>query len=227
MSKQVLSTPVHGNYEDKYNSKNLISKFLVSNFIRTFENTLRFPMQEGISTICEIGCGEGELLKIVHSVFPTASLHASDISSEEIEKAKHNCGSIHINYAIQDAENLQEYGDSLFDLVICCEVLEHLYNPLAGLKELLRISKNYVLVSVPNEPIWRLMNMARGKYIRFLGNTPGHLNHWSVIQFPRFLTTLPNSSIIKRRYSLPWQMVLLKKNSFKNQSRKNKRQERP
>jgi len=212
LSKQVLSTPVHGNYEDKYNSKNIISKFLVANFIRTFEKSLHFPFQEEISTICEIGCGEGELLKIVHSIFPTASLHATDISSEEIEKAKHICKSFHVNYTIQDAENLQEYSDSLFDLVICCEVLEHLPDPLAGLKELLRISKKYVLVSVPNEPIWRLMNMARGKYIRSLGNTPGHLNHWSVIQFPWFLMTIPHYSIIKRKYPLPWQMVLLKEN---------------
>jgi methylase of polypeptide subunit release factors len=60
-------------------------------FFRTFEDTLCLSLQEEISNICEIGCGERELLKIVHSHFPAASLHATDISSEEIEKARHNC----------------------------------------------------------------------------------------------------------------------------------------
>ena len=36
-----------------------------------------------------------------------------------------------------------------------------------------------LLVSVPREPLWRGLNMARGAYMRDLGNTPGHVNHWS------------------------------------------------
>lgn len=205
--------PVHiyGNYEDKYKTKNLISKFLVSNFFRAFENNLHSAAAESISTICEVGCAEGELLKTVHSILPNAILYACDLSEEEIEKAKQNCKSIPIHYSIQNAEHLEEYADSQFDLVICCEVLEHLSNPLLGLQELFRISKNYILVSIPNEPIWRVLNIARGKYIRSLGNTPGHINHWNVIQFPRFLLNHPGYSIIQKRYPLPWQMVLLKK----------------
>ena len=184
---------------------------LVSNFIQTFEKNLRLLAGRSIFAVCEVGCAEGELLKTVHSIFPDAALNASDISKEEIEKAKQNCASIHVDYSVQSAECLQEYGNSFFDLVICCEVLEHLLNPLYGLKELLRISKNYILVSVPNEPTWRILNMARGKYIRSFGNTPGHLNHWHIIQFPRFLMTYPGCSIINRNYPFPWQMVLLKK----------------
>jgi hypothetical protein len=32
---------------------------------------------------------------------------------------------------------------------------------------------------VPREPLWRGLNMARGAYLKDLGNTPGHINHWS------------------------------------------------
>jgi 2-polyprenyl-3-methyl-5-hydroxy-6-metoxy-1,4-benzoquinol methylase len=202
---------IYGNYEDKYKTKNPISKLLVSNFFRAFERNLHSISAESISTICEVGCAEGELLKTIHSIIPDAALYACDLSEEEINKAKQNCTSIPIQYSIQNAEQLEEYSDSLFDLVICCEVLEHLSNPLLGLQELFRISKRYILVSVPNEPIWRVLNIARGKYIRALGNTPGHLNHWNVLQFPRFLLNQPNYSIIKKNYPLPWQMVLLKK----------------
>lgn len=190
-----------------------MSRILVSNFIRTFRSNLNATAIEPISTICEVGCGEGELLKIVRSVFPTAILSASDLSEAEIVKAQQNCKSITVNYSVQNAEYLPDFGDSLFDLVVCCEVLEHLPNPLLGLSQLLRISKKYVLVSVPNEPIWRILNMTRGKYISSFGNTPGHLNHWNMIQFPKFLQTYPGASIIKQKYPFPWQMVLLKKDS--------------
>ncbi len=43
----------------------------------------------------------------------------------------------------------------------------------------------HLLVSVPREPLWRALNMARGAYWRELGNTPGHLNHWSRRSFVR------------------------------------------
>jgi 2-polyprenyl-3-methyl-5-hydroxy-6-metoxy-1,4-benzoquinol methylase len=205
------STQVYGNYEDKYNSKNLISKFLMSNFFQKFKKNLHIFADGSISTICEVGCAEGELLKTLHTIFPGAALSASDISEGEIAKARQNCHSISIDFSVQNAEDLQGYGDALFDLVICCEVLEHLPHPERGLRELFRISKNYVLVSVPNEPIWRMLNMTRGKYLRDFGNTPGHLNHWNIIQFPQFLTSYPGCSIIQRSYPFPWQMVLLKK----------------
>ncbi len=205
------SAIVHGNYEDKYKTKNLISKVLVSNFLRTFEKNLGLLSAASVSTICEVGCAEGELLKTMRPIFPDAVLYASDISENEITKAKQNCKSIQVNYSVQNAEHLEEYKDALFDLVICCEVLEHLPNPLQGLRELFRISKKYVLVSVPNEPIWRVLNMARGKYIRSIGNTPGHLNHWNMIRLPQFLLTHPGISIIKKSYPFPWQMILLEK----------------
>ena len=45
----------------------------------------------------------------------------------------------------------------------------------------------HLLVSVPREPLWRGLNMARGAYIKDLGNTPGHLNHWSRKAFVELL----------------------------------------
>lgn len=210
-NKELPPVEIYGNYEDKYKTKNPISKFLVSNFIQAFENNLRVVATESIPSICEVGCGEGELLKTVHSIFPDSTLSACDISETEIAKAKGNCNTIPVNYSVQNAENLQEFGDSLFDLVICCEVLEHLSNPQRGLRELLRISKKYILVSVPNEPVWRILNLTRGKYIRSFGNTPGHFNHWSVFQFPGFLLGFSDVTIARRSYPLPWQMILLKK----------------
>ena len=48
-------------------------------------------------------------------------------------------------------------------------------------------SSRWLLVSVPREPLWRGLNLARGSYLRELGNTPGHLNHWSKRRFASLL----------------------------------------
>ena len=214
MSREQAPAPrIAGNFEDKYHTDHLIKKAMVTNFLRKLESMLHAVNSAGITRVCEIGCGEGELLKTVHAIFQQAHLFAADISDEVVAEAKRNCAGIPVEFSIQNAEELGDYADSSFDLVICCEVLEHLSNPQKGLTELFRISRDFVLVSVPNEPIWRILNIARVKYIRTLGNTPGHLNHWNVSQFRRLLAALPGCTTIERVYPLPWQMALLRKNA--------------
>ena len=213
MSKKEQAAQIYGNYEDKYNSKNIIAKFLMGNFIKNFKKNLFVLENRKVSTICEVGCGEGELLKIIHAIYPNATLFASDISEAEIAKAEKNSTDMPVNFSIQDAENLKKYASSAFDLVVCCEVLEHLANPEKGLGELFRISNKYILLSVPNEPIWRILNMVRGKYLRDFGNTPGHINHWNIVQFPQILSTYSGYSMVKKSYPFPWQMVLLEKDT--------------
>ena len=200
---------VYGNYEDKYNATNPISKLLMRGFLRAFDGNLH-SLPTNPQDICEVGCGEGELLKRIHTIFPDASLAATDLSADEVDEAKENCANIPINFSVQNAQHLDAYADSSFDLVVCCEVLEHLPDPEQGLHELWRTSNKYVLVSVPHEPIWRMLNLARGKYIKDWGNTPGHLNHWTFFQLPKFLIG-ENFKLNRRNYPLPWQMVLLEK----------------
>ena len=65
-------------------------------------------------------------------------------------------------------------------------------------------------VSVPNEPIWRLSNMARGKYLRHFGNTMGHIQHWTRWAFLRQVRR--HLTIVEVRSWLPfWSMLLAKK----------------
>jgi len=69
------------------------------------------------------------------------------------------------------------FEDRQFELVVCCEVLEHLKEPEAGFAELCSVGEA-VLVSVPWEPVWRLLNVLRGQYLSHFGNTPGHVQHF-------------------------------------------------
>jgi hypothetical protein len=69
-----------------------------------------------------------------------------------------------------------------------------------------RVARGNLLVSVPREPLWRALNVARGAYVRELGNTPGHLNHWSRGGFESLVARF--GEVIETRAPFPWTMVL-------------------
>jgi hypothetical protein len=63
-----------------------------------------------------------------------------------------------------------------------------------------------LILSVPREPLWRLLNIARGHYMCSFGNTPGHLQHWSASRFRSLVGR--HAEIVESRTPLPWTMLL-------------------
>src|SRR5690606_14550050 len=98
------------------------------------------------------------------------------------------------------------WQDGEFDLVICCEVLEHVDDPDRALAEIARVASRRVLVSTTWEPVWRCLNMARGKYLSALGHTPGHVQHFT----RRGLVSLGSRHLrlLQCRTPLPWTILL-------------------
>ncbi len=111
-----------------------------------------------------------------------------------------------LEFRIEDATALS-FGDGDFDLATAIEVLEHVPDPATTLAEMARVARRYLLVSVPREPLWRMLNLARGAYVGALGNTPGHLNHWSRGGFRSLLTRY--GSVHELRSPFPWTMALV------------------
>jgi len=105
------------------------------------------------------------------------------------------------------AENLP-FAENEFGLASAIEVLEHVPDPEHTLGEMARVASGHLLVSVPREPLWRGLNMARGAYLRDLGNTPGHLNHWSKRAFVSLLGRY--GEVIEARSPFPWTMLLVR-----------------
>lgn len=100
------------------------------------------------------------------------------------------------------------HPDRSFDLIVMLEVLEHLEDPGAALRELRRVCRGHVVVSTPREPLWRCLNLARGKYISALGNTPGHIQHWSSRQLAEFASRW--FEVVAVRRPIPWTVLLLR-----------------
>ncbi|MEK9158163.1 MAG: class I SAM-dependent methyltransferase [Patescibacteria group bacterium] len=195
-----------GNYENKYAAQNPISRFLVENFLKNFRELLRITPKP--HTIAEIGAGEGFLTSILRDTYPVPTkIFASDISNVILDVARRNLADKNIEFSIQYGENLS-YEDHSFDLIVCSEVLEHVQDPNKTLREIYRISNGWVILSVPWEPTWRILNVLRGKYLRHLGNTPGHINHWSRKEFIRLVES-HDFKIEKVLKSFPWTMILV------------------
>ena len=191
---------VTGNIEDTSNLKNPISKVLVQRFD---EALFELIGESGPTSIHEVGCGEGRITrKLTHEY--KGPIRASDFSAAHI-KALHRQNLSNVVVVERNIYELNQREDQA-DLIICCEVLEHLEDPHKALRALKALrSRNYIF-SVPREPLWRILNMIRGKYLKDLGNTPGHLNHWSCKAFLRFLEN-NGFRLMRIACPLPWIMV--------------------
>ena len=112
-----------------------------------------------------------------------------------------------LDYRVMKAENLP-FADSEFDVATAIEVLEHVPDPAHTVAEMARVAERWLLVSVPREPLWRTVNIARGAYVKDLGNTPGHLNHWSKRSFVKLLER--HGEVVEARSPFPWTMLLVR-----------------
>ena len=136
-----------------------------------------------------------------------------DFSTHVIELARENAigrGLSPLLFETRNIYDLEAARDSA-DLVVCCEVLEHLEDPVAGLEALQRVVGRHLIVSVPKEPLWCALNLARGKYIAHLGNTPGHIQQWSKGGFVKLVSQY--FDVIEVHSPLPWTMLLCKPRS--------------
>lgn len=160
----------------------------------------------------EIGCGAGFSTQRLRDMLPThVTLEASEFVEQLVPHAKKLNPLIKI---YQDSVYDLSKKDNAVDMVFLLEVLEHLDHPKAALHEIKRIVKpgGYIILGVPREPLWRALNMARLKYIKDLGNTTGHLNHWSKKSIKE-LVHKEFGPVVEIRSPLPWTIVLAQKKS--------------
>lgn len=192
---------VVGTGSDKFESKNPVVRWA----LRGFDQAVR-DLLVGLdpSEVLEVGCGEGHVTRLLLQE-TTASIRCLDISDQVLAVARANVPSDRASFEKRNILDLAPITDAV-PLVVCCEVLEHLEDPNEGLRLLAAAARPHAILSVPNEPLFRLLNFARGAHVRDFGNSPGHLQHWSRTGFLRFVQQ--RFDVIEVRSPLPWTAVL-------------------
>jgi len=193
-----------GNTFDKYGSSNPVVKRLMTGFHSTLDELWA---KAAPSSILDVGCGEGVLTaewaeRLGHGRVVGIDLDDPKLRAEWEQRTRPN-----LEFVVQEATSLP-FRDGEFDLACATEVLEHVPDPEATVAEMARVASGHLLVSVPREPLWRALNVARGAYWRDLGNTPGHVNHWSKRDFVSLLSRY--GTVEEARSPFPWTMVLVR-----------------
>jgi ubiquinone/menaquinone biosynthesis C-methylase UbiE len=195
---------VTGNTFDKYGSTNPLVRRLMAGFERNLDELFAAAAP---GSILDVGCGEGVFTHKWAGRIAPGRVVGLDLEDPAIQAEWEKREAPNLEYRVMKAENLP-FADDEFELAAAIEVLEHVPEPEHTVAEMARVASGHLLVSVPREPLWRALNMARGAYLKDLGNTPGHLNHWSKQAFVRLLSQ--HGEVVEARSPFPWTMLLVR-----------------
>jgi 2-polyprenyl-3-methyl-5-hydroxy-6-metoxy-1,4-benzoquinol methylase len=195
-----------GNTFDKYGSTSPVVRRLMAGFARSLDELLT---QAAPGSLLDVGCGEGVLTERFAARLAPGDVVGVDLENPGLRAhwAEREPRHENLRFTVMAAEHLW-FADGTCELVCATEVLEHLAAPDAALREMSRVSAGWLLASVPSEPLWRILNLARGAYVATLGNTPGHLQHWSPASFARLLAD--HGEVVAVRHPTPWTMALVR-----------------
>ncbi len=192
-----------GNTYDKYGSSNPVVRRLMAGFAYSLDELFA---QAAPRSVLDVGCGEGVLTTRWATRLGDGRVVGTDLEDPKLLTQWANRERPNLEFMPMAVQRLQ-FDDDEFDLVAATEVLEHVDEPIAALSEMARVAARWLLVSVPREPVWRMLNVARGAYVGELGNTPGHLHHWTRRSFVSLLAGY--GEVVQTRSPFPWTMLLV------------------
>jgi 2-polyprenyl-3-methyl-5-hydroxy-6-metoxy-1,4-benzoquinol methylase len=195
---------ITGNVYDKYGSRNPVVRRRVGRFVRGLDELVA---RADPQSLLDVGCGEGVLVQRWARRLDGRRVVGADLADPRLRAEWARRGAANLEYRALRGERLP-FADGEFDAASAIEVLEHVPDPERALAEMARVARRWLLVSAPREPLWRALNLARGAYVRALGDTPGHVHHWSRRAFAALAAR--HGDIVEDRSPLPWTMLLVR-----------------
>lgn len=174
----------NGAYHSSNHHKYTVDNRLYQWHLRQFLNRLYDMLAEtSPRTVLDAGCGEGFVTDFIKRRDNDLRITGVDLSEEAIRYAREHFGE-QARFRTGDIYDLP-FPDDSFDTVLCSEVLEHLEAPGEAAAELRRVARNYVVITVPLEPYFELLNNL-AQWLG-LGPDPGHVNFWTKKEFQAFI----------------------------------------
>ena len=132
------------------------------------------------STVLDAGCGDGFLgSRLLHE--KQCIVTGMDVAQVALDKAQER-GLTVVQGSLDQA---LPFADNSFDYVIASESIEHIVQSEAALKELYRVARRAVLISVPNTGFWRYRwQLLRGTFPKqWLMHPWEHIRFWTIRDF--------------------------------------------
>ena len=158
----------------------------------------------GAQTALDAGCGEGIVYRAMKKRGFRGSWTGFDFSQDAVEFARE--ASPEASWQHASAYEIPFAANS-FDLVFSSQVLEHLPDPALALREFARVSRKWILLSVPLEPYFRALTWLSVHL--HIGGNPGHVNHWTAAEFRNFASS--TGELTRWERTTVYQIVLLEK----------------
>lgn len=147
MALTTIEPSVKGYYEEYWTKLGDYRRALGPRTLRELEGQVRLT-----SDVLEVGCGTGQVVGR-WSEERCGKYFGVDISANSVNYARKLGLDVCL---IQDASRLP-FDDLSFDVVVCLEVLEHLFQPQLAAQEILRVLRpgGVLIATVPNLTHWR------------------------------------------------------------------------
>ncbi len=175
--------------------------------IARFHEQVRRMLPPTAESVLEVGCGEGYSAKALFGDDANIPLFGGDVDLYAAKEANKRFPPM--RYMQFDATQLP-LSDKCVDATFSLEVLEHLPDPIAAIREIKRVTRRYALLSVPNDPTFRLLRFLSGKGWQMWGDHPEHIQHWTTAQFVAFLRSQSlNVVAVASPFPYAWSIVLI------------------
>lgn len=191
----------------EYQSTNPLVKILYRNYFSSLQRIIQ--TFESNWKLLEVGCGAGESSREINGMLKGQYLEVSELDGRLVNKLLESAPPYRIS---QESVYALQRIDNEFDVIFLLQVLEHISEVGRALQEIFRVAKRLIVISVPNEPLWRILNILRGKYWLAFGNTPGHINHWTVQQLIQLIKR--HGQIISIYNPVPWTIIVAKRHGY-------------
>jgi hypothetical protein len=147
--------------EDALWKANLVAKILTDHHIQP-------------SSICEVGCGAGDILRCLRSCFPLTGLFGYDISPQVTQfwidnQDAHSCVSFNLG-------NFHELNTTQYDVLLMLDVFEHVRDPFSFLEESRAHARKFVF-HIPLD--LSAFGVARKAPLLNVRRSVGHLNFYT------------------------------------------------